>query len=190
MPPPPFSGVVLAAGLSSRMGRDKATLELDGTPMWRRQRDLLAAAGATEIFLSVRPDQAWTRHATGFTALLRDDLPNAGPIAGLTAALERTSCPHVLVLAIDLPRLDPAWLRTLRALSAPDVGAVGRREGFFEPLAAIYSRAALHLFWEAAAAGRYALQPLLAQAEHNGRRGWSRLARSRPACACPATRCC
>lgn len=165
---PPFSGLVLAAGRSSRMGRDKATLEIDGVPMWQRQRDLLASAGASELFLSARPEQEWVRGALGFSALLRDNLPNAGPIAGITAGLERTSCSHVFVLAIDLPRMDPAWPATLLALSGPDVGAVGRRAGFFEPLAAIYPRALLDLFWEAVAAGRYALQPVLAKAAHAG----------------------
>src|SRR4051812_7329223 len=97
-----FSAVVLAAGRSTRMGRDKASLEVDGVPLWRRQRDLLAAAGASEIFLSVRPDQIWARDALasgGFAAELHDAMPSAGPLSGFTAALERTTHSHLAVLA-------------------------------------------------------------------------------------------
>lgn len=163
------SGVVLAAGRSTRMGRDKALLEHEGAPMWRRQRDVLASAGAREIFLSARPEQAWARAATGFTAHVHDDWPHAGPIAGITAALERSAHDHLLVLAIDLPRIGAGWLGALCALCGPGVGAVGRSGEFFEPLAAIYPRAMLPIFWEAVAGARYALQPVLARGVAEGR---------------------
>ena len=48
------------------MGRDKALLACDGAPLWRRQRDLLAQAGAAEILLSARPEQTWAAGAAGF----------------------------------------------------------------------------------------------------------------------------
>jgi molybdopterin-guanine dinucleotide biosynthesis protein A len=162
-----FSAVLLAAGHSTRMGREKALLEVDGAPLWRRQRDLLVAAGAAEVYVSVRPEQAWAREGK-FAGLLFDDLPNAGPISGITAALERTTRGHVLVLAVDLPQMNAEWLRRLTTEATPGVGAVGRRENFFEPLAAIYPREMMPLFWEAVAGAQYALQPVLARAEQAG----------------------
>jgi molybdopterin-guanine dinucleotide biosynthesis protein A len=164
-----FTAVLLAAGRSTRMGRDKALLEVDGVPLWRRQRDVLVAAGATEIFLSVRPEQAWAHGAEGFAARLHDDLPNAGPMAGITAALERTTRNHVLVLAIDLPKMDVAWLKVLLGESVPGVGVVGKRGDFFEPLAAVYPKEMMSLFWEALAGAQYALQPVLARGVAEGR---------------------
>lgn len=165
---PPFSAVLLAAGHSTRMGRDKALLEIDGAPLWSRQRDVFARAGAAEIFLSARPEQEWTRRTTGFTALLHDAFPNSGPLAGLTAGLERASHPHLAVLAIDLPRMDAAWFATLFADCAPGVGAVGRRGEFFEPLAAIYPRELMPLAQAALARGELSLQSLLAAAVAQG----------------------
>jgi molybdopterin-guanine dinucleotide biosynthesis protein A len=151
-----MSGVVLAAGRSSRMGRDKALLEApEGGLMWERQRDVLAAAGAREIFLSARPEQAWARAAVAraratraegersgrgesvgegggiaVAGVLHDALPDCGPLVGITAALERAvTATHVAVLAVDLPRLAAAWLVRLREASGSGVGAVGRRAG-------------------------------------------------------------
>lgn len=158
------SGVVLAAGRSTRMGCDKALLPAPdaGCPMWERQRALLVAAGVADVYLSARPEQEWVRTARGFTAVLHDALPGCGPMVGITAALERAvASTHVAALAIDLPRLPVAWLQGLLAHCGPGRGAVGRRGEFFEPLAAIYPRAMMWLAWEALARGEYALQALL-----------------------------
>ena len=164
----PLSAVVLAAGHSTRMGRDKALLELDGVPLWSRQREILARAGAAEIFLSPRPGQAWSRRIAGFTAVLLDSWPNSGPIAGLTAGLERATQAHLAVLAIDLPRMTTDWFDRLHGDCAPGMGAVGRREDFFEPLAAIYPRELMPLAWQALAKGEHSLQRLLATAVTQG----------------------
>lgn len=159
----PCSGVVLAAGRSSRMGRDKALIEVDGVPLWRRQRDVLIAAGVTEIFLSARPEQTWTRQVDGFAGVIHDALPDGGPIVGVTAALERATQPLVAVLAIDLPHLTSAWFEELRARASATAGVVGRRGEWFEPLAAVYPTAFKWTAWEALARGEFALQQLVAQ---------------------------
>jgi len=161
---PAFAGLLLAAGRSTRMGSDKALLEVDGVPLWQRQREVLAAAGATELFLSARPEQPWAGGAKGFTAVVHDALSQGGPIVGLTAGLERSTQPWLAVLAIDLPRMTPDWFRALLNTCEPGVGAVGRRGDFFEPLAAIYPREILPLAWEALVIGRFSLQVLLADA--------------------------
>jgi molybdopterin-guanine dinucleotide biosynthesis protein A len=100
--------------------------------------------------------------------VLHDAMPSAGPLCGITAAIERASHAHVAVIAIDLPRMTAAWFQTLLADCAPGVGAVGQREGMFEPLAAIYPREMMPSAWEALTVGRYGLQPLLMQAVAKG----------------------
>ena len=159
-----FSAIVLAAGRSTRMGREKALLEVDGIPLWQRQRDVLADAGATEIFLSARPDQTWARSVRGFTAVVHDALPDGGPMVGITAGLERATQPLLAVLAIDLPKMPATWFRELMTEATPGSGIVGRNGGFFEPLAAVYSREVMWLAWESLTRGEYSLQRLLASA--------------------------
>ena len=159
-----FSSVLLAAGRSTRIGRDKALVEFEGLPMWHRQRGVLQQAGASEIFLSVRPEQAWARPAAGFAAHLCDQFPNGGPLVGITAALERASHPHVAVLAIDLRQMRAEWFTMLLGKCVPGVGCVGRRGNFFEPLAAIYPLELKWLAWEAIARGEFSLQGLLSAA--------------------------
>lgn len=148
------------------MGRDKALLEIDGAPLWRRQRAVLAAAGATEIFLSARSEQPWVPAAAAeFAGVVTDAVADAGPLAGIVAALDHGSAAaHLAVLAVDLPRMEAAWFRGLAAHCSPGVGAVGRKDGFFEPLAAIYPREILPQARAALGRGEFSLQRLLGAA--------------------------
>ncbi len=164
----PLAAVLLAAGHSTRMGSDKALLTVGGQPLWQRQRDVLAAAGASEIYLSVRSEQTWAREAPGFTASVHDAFSRGGPLVGITAGIERCTTPWLAVLAIDLPQMNAGWFATLGAHCGPGVGAVGRRGDFFEPLAAIYPREILPLAWDALVRGEYSLQTLLARAVSAG----------------------
>jgi molybdopterin-guanine dinucleotide biosynthesis protein A len=150
------------------MGQEKALLEVDAMPMWRRQRDILAAASAKEIFLSVRPGQTWARSTNGFTAVLVDALDTGGPLVGLTAGLERMTHPWLAVVATDMPKISADWFRLLQQGCRPGVGVVGQRAGFFEPLAAIYPREFMPLAWEALLQGKFSLQSLLRRAVTDG----------------------
>ncbi len=157
----PFSSVLLAAGHSIRMHRDKALLECDGKRMWQRQRDLLVRAGAMEVFLSARPEQAWAEAAEGFAGLVRDAAADSGPLGGIVAALERCAHDHLAVLAVDLPRMEAGWVQALVAECVPGGGVVGRNGKFFEPLAAVYPRELLPLALAALERRELSLQKLL-----------------------------
>ena len=74
-----FAGAVLTGGRSSRMGRDKATLPVDGVPMAARVADALRRAGAEPV-LAVGGDQA-ALEALGLT-WVADRHPGEGPSGG------------------------------------------------------------------------------------------------------------
>ena len=171
-----FSAVVLAAGRSTRMGSDKALLGVEGRPLWQRQNDVLREAGATEVFLSARTDQLWAEDPAvraRFDGIVRDAKPDCGPLGGIVAALERASGPHLAVLAIDLPAMEAAWFRHLATVAAEGkgeagVGVVGRRAGYFEPLAALYPRTLYESALGALTTGDYSLQRLIARSVSRG----------------------
>jgi molybdopterin-guanine dinucleotide biosynthesis protein A len=75
---------------------------------------------------------------------------------------------HLAVLAVDLPKMVPEWFVELQAQCGPGSGVVGRREGFFEPLAAIYPREIGPAFADAGARGDFSLQRLLADTVARG----------------------
>jgi molybdopterin-guanine dinucleotide biosynthesis protein A len=156
-----LTGVVLAGGRSTRMGRDKARLCVDGVALWRRQQRVLEAAEARPVVFALRARQ---RRFAPSLVVVRDTRSGIGPIAGVHAALRACESEWLAVLAVDLPRVDAAWLQKLARWCRPGRGAVGiSRAGFFEPFAAIYPRAVLPEIERVVVAeeGRRSLQPLL-----------------------------
>lgn len=147
------------------MGRDKALLDCGGQALWRRQWELLEKLGARERLLSVRPEQTW---APADAVKVFDARPGLGPIGGIAAALERGASGHLLVLAVDLPRMEPAWFARLFALCNEASGAIGKRGGNFEPLAAVYPQRLLPSMRAALARGEHSLQKLLTAAVAEG----------------------
>ena len=147
------------------MGSDKALLDAGGIPLWRRQWAVLVRAGVRGVHLSVNATQTWP--PAGLSVIV-DATPESGPLGGLVAVLEKITVSHLAVLAVDLPEMQPLWFRELAAACSPGRGIVGRRDGFYEPLAAIYPRELLPLAQTAVSAGELSLQKLLASAEAAG----------------------
>ena len=136
------------------MGRDKAFIEIDGLPLWRRQLRMLEQLTPTEIFLAGPARDDWNDAAC---TVIPDAQENAGPLAGIASALRRSSSPLLLALAIDLPNMTSEYLQHLAELCPAERGVVPRTERF-EPLVAFYPARSLALAEQLLAAGSYSLQ--------------------------------
>lgn len=138
-----LTGVVLAGGLSQRMGRDKAAIAHGSQPLWRRQREILLTAGAVVTAIVRRPGQA-PLGLPEDCQLWHDEAIDVGPLAGLHVALSQCRTSQLAVLAVDMPRIDPWWFQWLGSFCGSSIGAMAcRPDGRYEPLAAIYPRIAL-----------------------------------------------
>ena len=116
-----FSAVILAGGKSSRMGRDKAWLEVGGQTLLARQIGVMRELGAAEIFISGRADADYSAFGC---RVLPDKLPDAGPLAGIERALDAAQAPLLLVLAVDLPEMSAELLRRLAADCSENLGSI------------------------------------------------------------------
>lgn len=149
---------LLAGGMSTRMGRDKASLEVGSMPLWQRQSDLLSSiCDPVAVFAPERPH--WL--PDGQEAFVQDNPAARGPMAGLLAALEWAGArggSHVLVLAVDMPRMGPQVLRKLAGACRPGQGLIPATDSFFEPLCAVYPVEAFPVLLESARRGHWKLQ--------------------------------
>jgi molybdopterin-guanine dinucleotide biosynthesis protein A len=171
-----LTAALITGGKSTRMGRDKAWLAMDGEPLWRRQLATLRALEPAEIFIcgAGRDDLA----APGARGLL-DAEPDRGPLGGLTAALRAAEEPFVVALAVDLPAMTPEFLAELvDEAAASGAGIVPELDGFYQGLAAVYPRALAELAARLAADEDHSLQHFVREGISAG------LLRARPVAEC------
>ena len=137
-----FDAVILAGGKSSRMGRDKAWLEVGGRPLVLRQIELVRRLKPRRLYLSGNSDGPLA--GLGLP-VLADAFQQSGPLAGIERALLQAKDVPLLVLAVDMPHMSLRCLRYLMRHCAQWRGAVPQLDGRLEPLAAVYPAAAWRL---------------------------------------------
>ena len=150
----PISGLVLAGGLSTRFGSDKAAAQVGGLSLLERAVRLLESC-LEDVWVSVRPDQATDALRSRFRCLF-DRYPGQGPAAGLEAAHAEAPEHAWLALACDQPGLGGADLRRLiaeRDATAAATAFCDPQTNAPQPLCAIYEPATLAGLAQATAAG-------------------------------------
>jgi molybdopterin-guanine dinucleotide biosynthesis protein A len=133
------AGFVLTGGRSSRMGRDKALLPIEGSVLVERTAERVRAA-AGSVTLIGAPE----RYAHLGLAVGADLVEGCGPIGGLFTALKSTRADWNLLVACDMPGLTAEFLGELldAARQSGSTCLVPQTEAGLHPLCAVYHRRA------------------------------------------------
>lgn len=110
---PPVSAIILAGGRSTRMGRDKASVMLDGRPLIQHVLDRVAPLVRDVVVVRAVGQALPPLDSPRPLAIVDDLLPAAGPLVGLYSGLTAAPRPRSLVVACDMPLLVPSLLREL-----------------------------------------------------------------------------
>ncbi|MDQ0659882.1 molybdenum cofactor guanylyltransferase [Paenibacillus sp. W2I17] len=138
-----WTGIILAGGLSSRMGTNKAMLELNGSVVLQHVTKAMRPA-VSRIIVAAGPNVT-TYSAMGYDCV-QDHYPRKGPLAGLHAALEASDTDWNLVGACDMPLLQTSFFDGIKKLveSHNSYSAiVPRVDGHVHPLAGAYHKRVL-----------------------------------------------
>jgi molybdopterin-guanine dinucleotide biosynthesis protein A len=151
-------GFVLGGGRSSRMGRDKALLQLGGRSMLEIALDKLRV-----LPLPGPPRVAGARSDPGAIADLH---PGCGPLSGIEAALAASTRPLNVFLPLDMPLLPAKFLVWMlrRAQITGAVVTVPRIIGRPQPLCAVYHRELLGSITTSLLAGNYKVMQVVCSA--------------------------
>src|SRR5689334_19241981 len=103
-----IQGFVLAGGKSTRMGQDKARLEIDGKPLVLRTAKLLRPY-VREVTLLALPE----RYGDLGLPIIADQWPDQGPLAAICTGLLHSTAEWSIFLACDLPLLSRRFLDLL-----------------------------------------------------------------------------
>lgn len=165
---PPVWGLVLAGGLSRRMGEDKGQLEFLGLPqaVWiHGQLEEICE----RTYVSVNAEQQGSEPYAGLPTITDQD-PNGGPAVGLLSAWRRFPDVAWLAVAVDMPFVNPKTLRTLIDGRQAEVLATAfqHADGTLEPLCTIWEPTAGPILTERVASGDGSLRRLLKAAGIRG----------------------
>jgi molybdenum cofactor guanylyltransferase len=131
------AGFVLTGGRSSRMGRDKALLPIEGSLLVERTAERVCAAAGNVTLIG-----APGRYTHLGLPVLPDLVQDGGPISGLHTALKTTHSDWNLVVACDMPSLTAGFLSDLLA-AARQLGCAclaPQTDSGLHPLCAVYHR--------------------------------------------------
>jgi len=111
-------GYIMAGGASSRFGRDKALVEVGGTPMLSRMIELLLGV-TKQLKLVAVPG----KYAAFGAEIVEDRWPGEGPLGGIITALEDAARSPAdgewnLIVSCDMPFLTREWLAFLSERAA------------------------------------------------------------------------
>ena len=143
------TAAVMAGGRSRRMGRDKAWIDVGGSPLIQLVIDVLAAVSEEVIIVANEP-----RYATLGRRVVPDRFPDGGALGGIATGVGAATHDTVLVAACDMPFLDAAvWRSLLAAQDGADV-VIPMIGDEHQTLHALYTRACLPAMERALATGR------------------------------------
>ena len=110
-----YTVAILCGGKSTRMGQDKATMLLNDIRLVDRLIQEFAFCG--EILLSVRNRLQAEEIANGISTqacrYVLDEIPDAGPLAGMAAALKKCRTEWLFITAVDMPLMDRIFAEEL-----------------------------------------------------------------------------
>jgi molybdopterin-guanine dinucleotide biosynthesis protein A len=135
----PIFGLVLAGGESRRMGHDKALLVRDGQSQLEHVAVLLEGL-VDRVYVSVRRTQQDEPERNRFATIV-DRYDDIGPIAGILSAMDEHPDVDWLIVACDLPNIDPGTLACLldnRSAAQPFTAFRSSHDDLPEPLCAVY----------------------------------------------------
>lgn len=152
--PPWITALILAGGQSSRMGQDKALIPWQDKPMIQHVSEAAAQCCGRVALLSPWPEK-YQPLMPPATIYMPEPQPSNGPLLALRHGLNFVYTPWVLLLACDLPCLDPEllkpWISQLPVDPPPEklVYVPRQEDERWEPLCGFYhqeSRSYLDVF--------------------------------------------
>ena len=140
--------ILLAGGRSSRMGKDKASLEINKQTLLERL--LLVLRPITDEVVVIRgPGQSLPKISKELETWIKvgcDSVGGRGPLQGIVDALPLLSkeTEKIFIITCDLPYLTSEWLQMLYDVMTDDYDIVCTEENnITNPLLGIYRRSVL-----------------------------------------------
>ena len=102
-----ITGAILAGGLNSRFGQNKALINIDGKTLIERIIEVFSTIFDEILIISSSPD---IYNKFDSCRVIGDILPIGGPLIGIYSALIGSKYDAVFVSACDMPFINPSLI--------------------------------------------------------------------------------
>ncbi|MEK6725653.1 MAG: molybdenum cofactor guanylyltransferase [Deltaproteobacteria bacterium] len=130
------TGIILAGGKSSRMGRNKALLDFGGRSIIEHTVDLFKSIFPEVILVTNTPEE----YANLGIKTVTDIFPGKGSLGGIYTGLVHSSHDYSFIASCDMPFLRRELIEFLINLNKGYDVVVPRLRDGHEPLHAVYSK--------------------------------------------------
>ncbi|MGH2541991.1 MAG: molybdenum cofactor guanylyltransferase [Ardenticatenaceae bacterium] len=137
------SGIVLAGGMSRRLGRNKALEPIDGEPLISRVFKRLARVSEQIVLVVNNQERASMLPLPDSSKIAVDLYPDGGSLGGIFTGLSAADGDWGVVAACDMPFLNMALFEYMLSLREGFDAVVPLLDGRPEPTHAVYSKACL-----------------------------------------------
>jgi len=148
-----ITGAILAGGKSTRMGRDKALLDLKGKPFIQHVAEALQLVFRSVIIISDHGDRYRFLHLPVY----QDIFKNCGPLGGIHSALTHVSTEAVFLASCDVPFLSPSIIRYVVGRKTQNDVTLLYGGNSLQPLCGLYKRHCLPTVEHHLEQGRYSV---------------------------------
>jgi molybdopterin-guanine dinucleotide biosynthesis protein A len=138
-----MTGVILAGGKSSRLGRSKALQIIGAKTLVQWVIDHLAIL-SSEIIIVTAYGEPIPHSSNVRIKVVADVQPGKGPLVGLYSGLMASSGAHAVVVGCDTPFLSTRLLEYMVQARSTLDAVIPRLNNKLEPLCAVYSKTCLH----------------------------------------------
>ncbi|MGB3404950.1 MAG: molybdenum cofactor guanylyltransferase [Microcoleaceae cyanobacterium] len=138
-----LSVLILAGGKSSRMGQDKALIEINHQPLIQRVCNVAIKVSPAVYILTPWQDR-YQAIVPAECQFISESQPNQGPLVALSEGISVLNTEWTLLLGCDLPCLDSTilqqWIHQLAQLPLSTLAMIPYRDSRWEPLCGFYRR--------------------------------------------------
>ena len=150
-----LTAIVLAGGLSRRLGRNKALERVGGELLIHRVLSRVGEVAGETLLVVANLEQAAALPLPSEVRVVTDAYPDSGSLGGIYTGLRAANSRWGLAVACDMPFLNVPLLRRLIELRPGSDVVVPELDGRPEPTHALYSKACLEHIRPRLEAGRF-----------------------------------
>ena len=135
-----MTGVILAGGKNSRMGMEKAFIQISGKSIIDNALSIFKEIFSEVLIVTNTPEDFYYAKVE----LVKDIYPGGGSLGGLYTGIKKAKYDECFVIACDMPFINSDLIKHMIEIKGYDV-VVPKINGMYEPLFASYSKSCLEV---------------------------------------------